>query len=57
MKRAFGISVPEGLRELCTRDRCALIVYDMQAGIVPQISDGKINLGVPLVKQIGRRAR
>lgn len=41
MKQAFGISVPEGLRELCAPDRCALIVYDMQAGIVPQISDGK----------------
>jgi hypothetical protein len=41
MKQAFGISVPEGLADLCTPDRCALIVYDMQAGIVPQISDGK----------------
>jgi nicotinamidase-related amidase len=41
VKQAFGISVPEGLRELCAPDRCALIVYDMQAGIVPQISDGK----------------
>lgn len=41
MKRAFGISVPEGLGEICSPERCALFVYDMQAGIVPQIDDGK----------------
>jgi biuret amidohydrolase len=41
MKQAFGVSVPEGLGELCAPERCALIIYDMQAGIVPQIEDGK----------------
>jgi biuret amidohydrolase len=40
MKHAFGLSVPENLEEICTPSRCALIVYDMQAGIVPQISEG-----------------
>ena len=40
MKRAFGVSVPGGLHELCTPERTALIIYDMQAGIVPQISNG-----------------
>jgi len=41
MKQAFGISIPEDLSEICMPERCALIIYDMQAGIVPQISDGQ----------------
>jgi nicotinamidase-related amidase len=41
MKRAFGVSVPEGLGEICAPERCGLIIYDMQAGIVPQIADGR----------------
>lgn len=45
MKHAFGLSVPENLEEICTPSRCALIVYDMQAGIVPQISEGAAVLG------------
>lgn len=40
MKSAYGISIPEGLREICNPSRCALILYDMQAGIVPQIAEG-----------------
>jgi nicotinamidase-related amidase len=41
MKQAFGVSIPERLGEICAPERCALIVYDMQAAIVPQIKDGK----------------
>lgn len=41
MKQAFGLSIPEQLRELCTPERAALIIYDMQAGIVPQIGNGR----------------
>lgn len=40
MKQAFGLPVPTSLAEVCTPDRCGLIVYDMQAGIVPQIAGG-----------------
>jgi len=40
MKSAFGVSVPEGLSEICSSNRCALIIYDMQAGIVPQLTEG-----------------
>jgi biuret amidohydrolase len=40
MKSAFGLSVPENLEDVCTPERCALIVYDMQAAIVPQIAEG-----------------
>jgi len=32
--------VPENLQEIVQSSGCALIVYDMQAGIVPQISSG-----------------
>jgi nicotinamidase-related amidase len=41
MKAAFGVSVPEGLGEICAPERCGLIVYDMQSGIVPQIAEGQ----------------
>jgi nicotinamidase-related amidase len=40
MKAAFGISVPEQLAEITRPDRCGLIIYDMQVGIVPQVPDG-----------------
>jgi nicotinamidase-related amidase len=40
MKKAFGLQVPENLRDIVQPSRCALIVYDMQVGIVPQISTG-----------------
>lgn len=41
MKQAFGISIPQSLSEICASERCALVIYDMQAGIVPQIPDGQ----------------
>ncbi len=37
VKRAFGLDVPETLAELCVPERTAILIYDMQAGIVPQI--------------------
>jgi nicotinamidase-related amidase len=40
MKQAFGIAVPETLADICTPSCCALLIYDMQVGIVPQISEG-----------------
>jgi nicotinamidase-related amidase len=40
MKEAFGLSFPEGLQEICTPERCALVIYDMQVGIVSQIAEG-----------------
>jgi nicotinamidase-related amidase len=41
MKQAFGISIPQALSEICSPGRCALVIYDMQVGIVPQIADGQ----------------
>jgi biuret amidohydrolase len=40
MQRAYGFDIPTTLDELCHPQRMALIVYDMQVGIVSQISDG-----------------
>ena len=41
MTDAFGLSIPTRLEELCHPSRTALIVYDMQVGIVSQISEGR----------------
>jgi nicotinamidase-related amidase len=40
MERAFGLDIPSTLAEVCHPQRTALIVYDMQVGIVSQIADG-----------------
>ena len=40
MEHAFGLAIPRTLEEVCRPDRLALIVYDMQAGIVVQLPDG-----------------
>lgn len=40
MDHGFGLDIPEALAELCHPDRLALVVYDMQVGIVPQLPDG-----------------
>jgi nicotinamidase-related amidase len=37
MKRAYGVSIPETLEEVCDPQRVALLVYDMQVGILSQI--------------------
>src|SRR4051794_4362465 len=40
MKTAYRLEIPDSIQELIDPKRCALIVYDMQAGIVRQIKDG-----------------
>ena len=40
MQRAYGLDIPGALDDLCDTRRMALIVYDMQVGIVSQVSDG-----------------
>jgi nicotinamidase-related amidase len=37
MKQAFGIDLPQTLAEVCDPTRMALLVYDMQVGIVSQL--------------------
>ncbi len=40
MQRAFGLSIPQTLEDVCDPARLALVVYDMQVGIVKQIENG-----------------
>ncbi|MBA2457387.1 MAG: isochorismatase family protein [Gemmatimonadales bacterium] len=39
MERVFGLDVPQTLEETCDPQRLALIVYDMQVGVLRQIKD------------------
>jgi nicotinamidase-related amidase len=40
MQRAFGLTIPQTVEDVCDPARLALIVYDMQVGIVNQIKNG-----------------
>src|SRR5579864_3199410 len=41
MQRAFGLDIPQTLEDICDPTRLALVVYDMQVGIVNQIENGR----------------
>ena len=40
MERAFDLEIPLTLGEVCLPQRTAVLIYDMQVGIVSQIADG-----------------
>jgi biuret amidohydrolase len=40
VKHSYGLEIPEDLAEICTPKRTALLVYDMQIGIIQQIKNG-----------------
>jgi nicotinamidase-related amidase len=40
MQHAFGLSILQTLDDVCDPSRLALVVYDMQVGIVKQIANG-----------------
>jgi nicotinamidase-related amidase len=40
MERAYGLEIPETLEEVCDPTRLALVVYDMQVGVLGQIERG-----------------
>jgi nicotinamidase-related amidase len=40
VEHAFGLTIPRTLEEACDPTRVALIIYDMQIGIVAQLPDG-----------------
>jgi biuret amidohydrolase len=40
MQRAYGLEIPQTLEEVCHPRRMALLVYDMQVGILRQLEDG-----------------
>jgi nicotinamidase-related amidase len=57
MKRAYGLSIPETLEEICDPQRVALLVYDMQVGILRQIKNSEqITLQVLRVLSAARHA-
>ena len=39
MKTAYGLNIPQTLEEVCDPHRVALLVYDMQVGILSQIKN------------------
>ena len=41
MQRAFGLNIRQTLEDVCDPTSLALIVYDMQVGIVSQIENGR----------------
>jgi nicotinamidase-related amidase len=40
MEQAFGLTIPRTLEDVCNPTEMALLVYDMQVGILRQIKDG-----------------
>ena len=40
MEKAFGLTIPRTLEDVCNPSDMALLVYDMQVGIVSQVPDG-----------------
>jgi biuret amidohydrolase len=57
MKNIFGLSIPQTLEELCDPQRVALLVYDMQVGILNQIQNPEqITLQVLKVLSAARHA-
>ncbi len=40
MKNIFGLSIPQALEDVCDPQRVALLVYDMQVGILSQLKNG-----------------
>ena len=49
MERAFGLSIPRTLDEACDPSRMALLVYDMQVGVLSQLRDGPV-----IIERVGR---
>jgi biuret amidohydrolase len=57
MQRAFGLTIRQTLEDVCHPSSLALIVYDMQIGIVRQIANGsEITAQVVRVLDAARRA-
>ena len=58
MKSVYGLSIPQTLEEICDPQRVALLVYDMQVGILSQIKNPEqITLQVLKVLIAARKAK
>jgi biuret amidohydrolase len=57
MREHRHLRIPEGLADVCSPDRLALLVYDMQVGVVGQLEDGpRVTARVMEVLEAARRA-
>src|SRR5436190_597272 len=57
MEWAYGLEIPDNLEEACRPQRTALVVYDMQVGILRQLRDGAaVTAKVVQVLQAARAA-
>jgi nicotinamidase-related amidase len=58
MDRIHGLGVPSALSDVCRPERLALLVYDMQAGILAQIADrDRVVARVREVLEVTRQTR
>ena len=57
MQRAYGLEIPQTLEEVCDPRRMALLVYDMQVGIVRHLPDAAaFTARVVRVVEVARQA-
>ncbi len=57
MKQAFGVNIPRTLEEVCEARRLALLIYDMQVGIMTQVAGAESTIAsVRSVLDASRRA-
>jgi len=60
MKNIHGLDMPQTLEEICTPARLALVVYDMQIGILSQLIaqgiDGRLSISHGDGLATGRRS-
>jgi len=57
LQHAYGLEVPQNLKEACDPRRIALVVYDMQVGILRQIQGGEaVTAKVAAVLRVARDA-
>lgn len=57
MERAYGLEIPQNLEELCHPDKMALLVYDLQQGIMSQLPKEKGDRIKKQVLQVLQAAR
>lgn len=57
MERAYGLEIPQNLEELCHPDKMALLVYDLQQGIMSQLPKEKGDRNKKQVLQVLQAAR
>jgi nicotinamidase-related amidase len=60
MKRAYGLDIPETVEEAVDLDRTALLIYDMQVGILRQLRHGlgfvdKVGQVLAVAREVGLR--